>query len=257
MATTFPNIDFHFRIGLSEAYKRASFQDGSLNFLKDTRRMYVEKDGLRFCISDIIFDAGTEIDIISLQNPEPKIYLASDTYKLLYFDFSNLSWRYINDSSAYATTAGSATFDSEQHNIAEYFYPKEDAINSHTSLTAQIKALTDTISGINNYDTVVVHELSELPSTGTKGIIYLLPQSAYYGADSAMVVSDDDSTPVIDDHFLELMWVEDVEFGGYYEIIGNTMVDLTNYYNKTEVENAISTAVSQIEDEIASIKSSI
>ena len=42
-------------------------------------------------ISSIVFNGGTEDEIKALENPSNKLYMSSDTFKLLYFDPQSLT----------------------------------------------------------------------------------------------------------------------------------------------------------------------
>ncbi len=60
--------------------------------------------------------------------------------------------------------------------------------------------------------------VNSLPITGDEKVIYMVPV-----------------TGSGDDNYNEYMWIN-----GAYELIGNTRVDLTDYYNKTQVDAALS-----------------
>lgn len=60
--------------------------------------------------------------------------------------------------------------------------------------------------------------VNSLPITGDEHVIYMVPV-----------------TGSGDDNYNEYMWIN-----GAYELIGNTRVDLTDYYNKTQVDTALS-----------------
>lgn len=59
--------------------------------------------------------------------------------------------------------------------------------------------------------------IQSLPSTGDETIIYMIPV-----------------TGSGDDNYNEYMWID-----GAWELIGNTRVDLTDYYNKTQMDTAL------------------
>ena len=252
----FPNIDFTFRVGYKESYKKSKYIEGSLNFLKDTRELYVEKDGLRFSISAIIFDAGTENQIRAIVQPENKIYLASDTMRLLFFNQKELRWIIVGgDHVSLADLATVAEYDTNHNKIADYYYSKADALISHENISNQIKGLLESVGGIIEFDTQIFTDISELPVVGEKGIIYLIPSSSYYGM-TIDEYSEDDAT-IIDNHYIELLWAEDPSFGGYYEIIGNTSVNLSNYFIKEEVLNIVSQAKEDILNQMSQDKSDL
>ena len=258
MSTMFPNIDFKFRTGYKEGYKYARYQEGSLNFLKDSRELFVEKDGLRFSIASIIFDAGTEAAIRAIPNPENKIYLSSDTFQLLYFDRKNLEWMVVgSDNVSYAMNAMYATCDVNGNDIVDYYYPKADALRNFDELELQINGLKTNIGNIVSFRSIVVNTVSELPEEGEAGVIYLVPLTEFYNSAVTLAEDGETSEPVIDDSHLELLWIMDPDFGGYYEIIGNTNIDLSNYFNKDEIENLFYTYNTNISTQIAQIQSNL
>lgn len=77
------------------------------------------------------------------------------------------------------------------------------------------KYVDDSIGGITKFDYQVV---DELPATGKKGIIYLVPKAVT-------------KTKNI---YEEYIWVTDK-----YEMIGNTDVDMSQYYTKTETDDLL------------------
>lgn len=87
------NVDFGFRRGSKENLVNTAIKNGTLNFTKDTKELFVDIDDKRIQISSIIFNGGTEDQIRAIENPSNKLYLASDTFKLLYFDPNSLEWR--------------------------------------------------------------------------------------------------------------------------------------------------------------------
>lgn len=95
-----------------------------------------------------------------------------------------------------------------------------------TSLETRMTSVEDSIAGITGFDFQVV---DKLPETGEKGIIYL-------------VAHDHGTTDAYD----EYIWT-----GSGYEKIGNTDVDLANYYTKSETDSAIAEAVKPINEALA------
>ena len=85
-------VDFGFRRGSKKNLNSTDVKNGTLNFTKDTKELFVDIDDKRIQITSIVFDGGTEDDIKALENPDNKIYLSSDTFKLLYFDPKSLEW---------------------------------------------------------------------------------------------------------------------------------------------------------------------
>ena len=80
----------------------------------------------------------------------------------------------------------------------------------------QVNALiADALAGITEIDFEVVQQL---PATGEKGIIYLVPLD----------------TPGADDLYQEFIWVGEGS-EAHFESLGKTTIDLTNYWSKEEL----------------------
>ncbi len=94
--------------------------------------------------------------------------------------------------------------------------------NSDFQTSTQVQALIDSeLEGITGIEFEIV---SELPATGTKGTIYLVPNAV-------------SSTDLYD----EYIWVTPTGQSPHYEQIGDTSVDLSGYWSKAELV-AITTA---------------
>ena len=79
---------------------------------------------------------------------------------------------------------------------------------------------------IGNLQTIQIQVVASLPSTGQSNVIYLVSHSHGTG-----------------DSYDEYVWVTDASVqpaGGYFEKIGNTDVDLSNYYTKSETDTLLS-----------------
>jgi len=74
-------------------------------------------------------------------------------------------------------------------------------------------AINSAISGITGIDFQIVASYSDLPATGTKGVIYLVPNSG--------------TAPNVYDEYI---WVTPTSGTAGYEKIGSTAVDLTGYW---------------------------
>lgn len=78
----------------------------------------------------------------------------------------------------------------------------------------EVQALIDAaLADITGIDFQVVQTL---PATGTKGVIYLVPKTGTAG-----------------DIYNEYIWVEPTGGTAYFELIGTTAVDLSNYWTST------------------------
>ena len=95
----------------------------------------------------------------------------------------------------------------------------QDAISK--ALEELYNTLISRINNINSFNVVVLENENDLPEIGESHTIYFVP----YG--------EDDS-----DRYNELIWIEE---DNKYERIGSTIIDLTPYYTKIEVDQAIRT----------------
>lgn len=76
------------------------------------------------------------------------------------------------------------------------------------------------IAGLEN---VYFEIVEELPTEGETNVIYLVPNEG--------------ETPNIYDEYI---WIYDPDTdAGVYELIGSTAIDLSNYYNKAEIDNLL------------------
>lgn len=255
MPTTFPDIDFKFRRGTLEGYKNTSYVEGSLNFTKDEEMLYVHKDGVKIRISDVVLDAGTEAQIRAIQLPKNKLYLASDTYRMMWFNRTTLTWEYVNKVSVRADVATKAEKDTNGNLITRYYYPRSEAEADYNVINARMDAIETDVSGIVRFDTVVCASVSDLPSIGKKGTIYLVPISSYYGYD--VPTPEEGGDPYGLDTHVELLYVSSAQYGGFYEVIGNTTVSLDNYYNKQEIDAMLEAFRQQYEDDFAEYKAEV
>jgi len=209
-------------------------KNGMLRFTTDTGRLFLDTDNTRVEITDFVKDMN-KADILSEVNPLPKIYLASDTSELLYYDFNNNEWKYVYigeaghsvnaDTASYAinaATASVATSDGSGNNISNTYAPKNSPAFTGTPTVPDIAegdestkiantnfvstAIASAIAGVTQIDYKIVEEL---PASGVKGVIYLVPASQVSG-----------------DIYDEYIWL-----GSTYEKIGTTRIDLSNYVN--------------------------
>ena len=259
--TTFPNIDFRFRRGFLDSFLRTPIKNGSINFIKDSKELYVDVDNTRIKISSIVYDGGTEADIRALIAPENKIYISSDTFKLLFFDKVNMKWRVVGtDTIETANHAISADTDSEGNKISEYYYPAKHAIIDQEIMLNEIEKISNAVGSIIRFKTELLLDESELPVEGSEGVIYLIPAANFSGTNESEIENSntgESDSNTTDDIYVELMWVVDPDFGGYYEIIGKTTVNLSNYYPKTEVDNMLALLKNEMTDSIKQTRSEL
>lgn len=229
--TNFPNIDFRFRRGCLSALRNTSVLNGTLNFTNDTRELFVDMDDRRVKISDIVL--STEPEIRSLPDPENKLYIAVDSFKLLYFDFKSLSWKVVGSNDVnHSSDADFAICDAEGNIINKHYISIDDSNQRDSELQDQIDDILYIIGDIERFDTIIINDYSELPIIGTKGTIYFVKENSY----------DLDPITHTSKYYGEYIWIEstgEVGLPGYYEKIGITTVDLSNYYTKQEVNDLI------------------
>lgn len=246
MATEFPNIDFKFRRGTKEGYSNTSYLEGSLNFVKDDEALYVHKDGIRFRISDVVLDAGTEAQIRAIVLPKSKIYYAEDTHRLLWYDRPNLEWTYVRVYNC--DEADRAVKDQFGNEINEFYYPRSEALADHEDIMSVINSITEDISLIVRFDTVICDSIADLPEFGAKGTIYLVPKLSYFGWDNLPSGGDDM------DVYVELIFIESDVYGNFYEVVGSTVIKMDNYYTKDEVDSMIDTFQQEVNSTIQTFK---
>lgn len=85
--------------------------------------------------------------------------------------------------------------------------------SGYQNATQVNSAINSAISGITGIDFQIVASYGDLPATGTKGVIYLVPNSG--------------TAPNIYDEYI---WVTPTSGTAGYEKIGTTAVDLTGYW---------------------------
>lgn len=262
LQTLFPNIDFKFRYGKKQALNNTSIQNGTFNFTIDTREFFVDIKNHRFKISDLVFDL--EENIRFLTNPETKPYIAIDTFKILWFDRVSMNWVVIgSDDVAHSVRADYATHDDAGNNICQYYMPVKEAENNHNYLQTQLNDLFYVIGDIERFDIELVNDVSELPPTGIKGILYFVMEDEVAFMDE---VTNKTKTSKI---YGEYLWIEQTvivqpdkdvpgystyEKFGYYEKIGITTVDLTNYYTKGETDDIVQNLNTELSNKITELE---
>ena len=88
-----------------------------------------------------------------------------------------------------------------------------DLTNYYTKTNTYTKAEVNTLIG--DLKTISIQKVDELPATGQSNVIYLVPASG--------------ST---ENHYVEYIWVA---ADSSFEPIGDTKIDLSNYWSKTEL----------------------
>lgn len=70
--------------GNKSSLEQTSVEEGTIRFTKDTSELFIDSDGTRHQITDVV-KGYTEAEIKSLLAPIPKIYLSKDTHKFLIY----------------------------------------------------------------------------------------------------------------------------------------------------------------------------
>ena len=90
-----------------------TIEDGKLRFTTDTGRLFLDNNNTRIEFSDFVKDK-TKAQILELENPLPKFYLATDTHELYFY---NGVWQTINSSTvSYAANAGTSVVSNDSIN---------------------------------------------------------------------------------------------------------------------------------------------
>ena len=122
------------------------------------------------------------------------------------------------EANAYATADQGEKADAAMPKAGGAFTGAATVLAPTADMNPATKAYVDNaIGGITGFDYRVVASYDALPNPGTKGVIYLVPDTH-----SAQDIYD------------EYIWVEDK-----YEKIGNTDIDLSEYAKKKYVDDAI------------------
>ena len=66
-------------------------KNGMLRFTTDTGRIYLDENGERIEFTDFVKNKTKE-QILAIENPLPKVYLASDTHEILIYDTTSQQW---------------------------------------------------------------------------------------------------------------------------------------------------------------------
>ena len=129
-----------------EADLPTKLKEGKLRFTTDTKKIFLDVDGSRIEYSDFI-KGKTEEQIKGILAPLPKLYLASDTHTLWYYDSG---WKYVDtastyveesghsvnaDTATYATNAGTADY-STNSGTATYATSAGSAISAESATSA-------------------------------------------------------------------------------------------------------------------------
>lgn len=127
------------------------FTDGILRFTTDTGRMFVDNQSGRVEVTDFV-KGMTEAEIKALLAPlVSKIYISSDTDKMMYYDTTS-GWTEINSAEAdYAASAGTATYANNSGTVngkTVLSNVPADAVFTDTTDSAHI-SYSNTTSGLD------------------------------------------------------------------------------------------------------------
>ena len=202
--------------GLSSALGSAAIDNGSFKVTTDTQKIYVDLDGVRLPLNDVVLgNTAAQITVITAANALPKLYLASDTMDLYFYD-----------TTTYVPEGGSEAVAKGWRVIGDTTYATK------TELNTAVASLQESIGQISSFDIVV---LSDVISTAPQpGDAEFSTHTIYFAPDNSIVTDPDRNT------YAEYIWVTTDDtttpITGHYEQIGSTEADLTNYYTKAEVD---------------------
>lgn len=100
-----------------------------------------------------------------------------------------------------------------------------DLANYYTKTESYSKAEVNALIG--DLKTIQIEKVTQLPSTGESNYIYLVPASPETG----------------ENHHIEYIWVA---AENRFEPIGDTKIDLTNYWSKTELREVTTSEVNSL-----------
>ena len=233
-------ILLHASRGLASALASAPIDNGNLRVTTDTQKVYFDIDNVRLPLGDLVTGmTEAQIKAQDSANVLPKLYIASDTNTLYFFDSTAAegSGEWIvagGDSVAEAENAEFAEKDASGNVISTTYETKADATAKETAINSTITALTARVDAIHSFEIAIIADIASAPVPGASNIIYFVPHDEIAGNNNK---------------YDEYIWVTDANLqdGGYYENIGTTEADLTNYYTKTEVDSLISSTGGDVE----------
>ena len=206
----------------------SSVVNGRFLVATDKQQAFVDVNSVRVPLTDLVTGkTATQITAQTAGNfVDGKIYVASDTLALYWYDTTASEWKHMNDW---------ATKDASGNVITTTYETKTDATTKYNDLLTRI--------GDASFDVAIVADEAHLPGntgdpTGVPSThtIYFTPNNA--------IVTDPDKQ-----YYDEWMWIittpanpnaePPVAAVGRWEKIGTTETDLTNYYTKTEMDTTV------------------
>ncbi len=204
----------------------ASVTNGQFLVATDVQKAFVDVNGVRVPLSDIVTgNTAAQIQAITAANALPKIYVASDTLGLYWYDTTASEWKHVNDF---------ATFDGSGNNIASTYETKSDAQTAYADLLARI--------GDASFDVEIVADFDHLPGQSQGPQVQPSTHTIYFVPANAIPTDPEHQ------YYDEWMWLittpaqGETPAVGRWEHIGTTETNLTDYYTKTEA-NAITDAI--------------
>ncbi len=77
--------------GLQSKIDSTSIEDGKIRFAIDTGRLFMDTASERIEFTDVVKGLKYS-EIITLENPLPKVYLSSDSHQILSYDYTEEEW---------------------------------------------------------------------------------------------------------------------------------------------------------------------
>ena len=233
-------ILLHVSRGLSDSLSSTPIKNGEFRVTTDTQKAYFDIDSVRIPLGDLVTGlTAAQIQSIESEDILPKLYIASDTNTIYFYDTAASdgagAWVVAGgDSVSEATNAEFAEKDSSGNVISATYETKSDATSKQTALQNSIDALAARVNDINSFEVEIIDDIANAPVPGASNIVYFVL---------------DDKIAGNTNKYNEYIWVTDqtLQDGGYYENIGTTEADLTNYYTKSEVDNLLSNSDSSVE----------
>ena len=250
MPTESTNIGFAFRYGTKAAMDNTSVSNGCWNICLDSGQLFLDWENRRIPLTDILLAENLD-ELNNINNPENKIYFCKEDYCLYKYEHNyveeeidnpnyiapsddssenlipekitvlveNGSWKRVSGTTDYAMSAES---DGEGNNIIDTYATRADL----DIVSVNLENLINTVGNVNRFN-VVACSIDELPEIGEQFTIYMCPDEF-----------SDESEESRKNSTIEYIWMGGDE-DGYYEQIGVTDTDLTQYYTKTEIDDKL------------------
>lgn len=234
--TVFENIDFGFRRGSAEALKNTSVANGTWNIATDKCELSVDIDNIRIPLSSVLI-YETEDEILAIPNPANKFYYAEDTANFMHFNTKDLEWKTISQENV--KFARLAKADEKGRVFEEYYESIVDANSNFNEINKSINDIKASVAKISSFDIIILQPDEELPDEGLEHTIYFVPQT---------------EITLKDNEYDEYIWLSNA---GFFEKIGITTPDFTDYYKKSEADVKFSEINTKVDNHITETDSKI